>query len=150
MAEHTEILVVEDNQADLKLTTRAIRACNVQWRITVVRDGEQALEFLFARGEYAGRSPELLPKVVLLDLKLPKVTGLQVLEQVKNDSLTRMIPVVVLTSSNQHEDVLAAYKRGANSYVQKPVDADNFEKVIRSTVDYWLSVNLPPPGEVTL
>lgn len=141
-----EILLVEDNPADVELTLHALRKNKLVNNIHVVHDGEEALDFLFCRGEYAGRNNEKLPKLVLLDLKLPKVDGIEVLRQVKGDPRTKMIPVVILTSSREERDVVNGYALGVNSYIQKPVDFDQFRDVVKQIGLYWAVVNEPPPN----
>ncbi|MDT8369218.1 MAG: response regulator [Longimicrobiales bacterium] len=140
------ILLVEDDPDDQELTLRAIRAENLKNEIVVVEDGAQALDYLFARGTYADRDPKLLPQVVLLDLKLPKVDGLEVLRQIRGDGRTRLLPVVILTSSKEERDIAAGYGLGANSYVQKPVDFDEFCEAVRKLGLYWLLLNQSPPS----
>lgn len=139
-----EILLVEDNPNDMELTLRALRKNNFANHIEVVRDGAEALDFLFARGAYADRNPENGPKVILLDLKLPKVDGLEVLRQVKADSHTKNIPIVVLTSSREERDVVESYELGVNSYIVKPVDFGQFAETVRQLGFYWLLLNQPP------
>ena len=139
-----EILLVEDNPDDCELALRALRRERLVNNIFIVRDGEQALQFLFCSGVHADRSFDHPPKLVLLDLKLPKVNGLEVLKQVKADPRTRHIPVVVLTSSKEERDLVASYNLGANSYIQKPVDFDQFRQTVRSTGLYWLVINERP------
>jgi two-component system, response regulator len=138
-----EILLVEDNPADAELTLHALRRSNLANRIHLVHDGEEALDFLFCRRAYANRDLTA-PKVVLLDLKLPKVDGSEVLEAMRNDARTKAIPVVVLTSSKEQRDVTTMYQLGVNSYIQKPVDFEQFQQVIRHLGLYWLVVNQPP------
>ena len=140
-----DILLVEDNPRDAELTIRALKKRNLANQLFVVEDGAEALDFIFCRGAYAQR--ELLdpPKIVLLDLKLPKVNGLEVLREVKADERTRTIPVVILTSSREDPDIKAAYDLGANSYVVKPVDFDAFLEAMSQVGFYWLLVNQPPP-----
>ncbi len=140
-----EILLVEDNASDVELTLHALRHNNLANRIHVVRDGEEALDFLFCRGEYQGRSIESPPRLILLDLKLPKVDGLAVLEAIKKDLRTRAIPVVILTSSKEERDLVKGYHNGANSYIQKPVDFNQFRETVRRLGLYWLLVNAAPP-----
>ena len=140
-----EILLVEDNASDEELTLHALRHHNLANRIHVVRDGEEALEFVFCRDRYDYRSFGSPPRLVLLDLKLPKVEGLEVLRQMKSDPQTRMIPVVVLTSSKQESDLARGYQNGANSYIQKPVDFSEFRETVRSLGLYWLVLNAAPP-----
>jgi len=139
-----EILLVEDNPNDVELTLHALKKNNLSNRIEVVRDGAEALDFLFGRGAYAGRVPENGPKVVLLDLKLPKVDGLEVLRQVRADPRTRTVPVVILTSSREERDIAESYDLGVNSYVTKPVDFEQFTEAVRQLGLYWLLLNQPP------
>ena len=141
----TEILLVEDNPNDVELTLHALRAEKLINRIEVARDGEEALDFLFCRGPHAERSFESPPRLILLDLKLPKVDGLEVLRQVKSDARTRAIPVVILTSSREEKDLIEGYQLGTNSYIQKPVDFEQFRQTIRQLGLYWLLVNQPSP-----
>jgi two-component system response regulator len=141
-----EILLVEDNAADVELTQRAFEADHLANRIAVVRDGEEALDFLFCRGAYAHRSFNAPPRLVLMDLKLPKVHGLEVLRQVKADPRTRAIPIIVMTSSTEEGDLVRSYHYGVNSYIQKPVDFADFQKIVKTLGLYWLLVNAPPPG----
>jgi len=140
-----EILLVEDNPMDLELTLHALRKENLCNKIPVARDGEEALDLLFCRGAYSHRSPDRPPKLVILDLKLPKVDGLEVLRMIKNDAVTRAIPVIILTSSKEDRDLVDSYKLGVNSYIQKPVDFDQFRDTVKQLGLYWLVVNLPPP-----
>ena len=139
-----EILLVEDNPNDVELTLRALKENKLANRIQVVEDGAAALDFLFANGAFAQRDAEALPKVVLLDLKLPKVSGLEVLRAIKSDERTKLVPVVVLTSSQEERDIVESYHLGANSYITKPVDFDNFVKSISELGLYWLLLNKPP------
>jgi two-component system response regulator len=139
-----EILLVEDNAEDVELALHALKKHNLANRIQVVRDGAEALDFLFARGAYRDRDFATGPRVVLLDLKLPKVDGLEVLRQVKADPRTRTIPVVVLTSSREERDVVASYELGVNSYILKPVDFQQFTEAVRTIGLYWLLLNEPP------
>ncbi len=140
-----EILLVEDDPKDIELTLHALRHDKLANRIHVAQDGEQALDFLFCRGEFRDREPTQQPKLILLDLKLPKVDGLEVLRAMKNDERTRAIPVVILTSSKQEPDMVSGYKLGVNSYIQKPVDFTSFRQKVKDLGYYWLLVNLPPP-----
>ena len=138
-----EILLVEDNPNDVELTLHALKENNLSNHIEVVRDGEEALEFIFATGSYAGRSRDQRPKLILLDLKLPKVNGLEVLKRLKSDPLTKMIPVVVLTSSREEPDIVESYELGVNSYIVKPVDFEQFTEAVRHLGLYWLLMNEP-------
>jgi CheY-like chemotaxis protein len=142
-----DILLVEDNQDDMDLALHALRREKLANRIFAVRDGEEALDFLFCRAAYAERSFDRPPKIILLDLKLPKVNGLEVLKQVKSDPRTKTIPVVIMTSSKEERDLVASYNLGANSYIQKPVDFDQFRETIKSVGLYWLVINQPPVVE---
>lgn len=139
-----EILLVEDNQTDAELTTRALKKCNLANNLVWVKDGAEALDFIFARGVYASRNITNKPKVILLDLRLPKVDGLEVLRQVKADEKTRMIPVTVLTSSKEERDIVESYKLGVNSFVSKPVEFEKFVKSVSELGLYWLLLNKPP------
>jgi len=142
--EAIEILLVEDDPLDLEMTMRALESDHVNNRIEVARDGEEALDFLFCRGPYSGRSLESQPKLVLLDLKLPKIDGLEVLREIRAMPETRTIPVVVLTSSAEQRDIVETYKLGVNSYIQKPVDSVQFRQTVKAAGFYWLVVNRPP------
>jgi two-component system response regulator len=139
-----EILLVEDNESDAEMTIRALKKNNLANQLLHVRDGAEALEFIFAKGNYADRKIENGPKVVLLDLKMPKVNGLEVLRQIKSDERTKKIPVVVLTSSKEDPDIQACYALGVNSYVVKPVEFDSFYRAISDLGLYWMIVNHPP------
>jgi len=142
-----DILLVEDNQDDMDLALHALKREKLANNIFVVRDGEEALDFLFCRGAFTHRSFDHPPKLVLLDLKLPKVDGMEVLRQAKSDPRTKTIPVVIMTSSKEERDLVAGYNLGANSYIQKPVDFDQFRETVKSVGLYWLIVNQPPIGE---
>ena len=139
-----DILLVDDNKDDIELTVHALRKEHLANRIHVVRDGEEALEFLFCTGAFAECSFDNPPRLVLLDLKLPKVDGMEVLKRLKADPRTRTIPVVILTSSKEERDLVDSYGLGANSYIQKPVDFDQFRDTVKRVGMYWLVVNLPP------
>ncbi len=141
--DQVEILLVEDSPHDVELTLHALRRNNVTNHIEVARDGAEALEFLFATGAHAGRDVANGPKVILLDLKLPKVDGLEVLRQIKGDARTRDFPVVVLTSSREAPDIAESYRLGANSYIVKPVDFEQFTNAVRDLGLYWLLLNEP-------
>jgi two-component system, response regulator len=139
-----EILLVEDNPQDLELTQRALRKANLTHRTHVARDGAEALEYIFCQGAYAARNIADTPKVIFLDLKLPKVDGLEALARIKGDARTRNIPVVVLTSSKEQSDVLKSYDLGVNSYIVKPVNFESFVAVVQELGMYWLLRNQPP------
>ena len=139
-----EILLIEDNPNDVELTLRALKKHNLTNKVHVVKDGAEALEFIFATGAYASRDINHSPRVILLDLKLPKVDGLEVLRQVKSNERTKMIPIVVLTSSKEERDLVESYKLGANSYIAKPVDFESFVKAVSELGMYWLLLNQPP------
>ncbi len=144
---HVEILLVEDNPNDIKLAMHAFKSNNLANVVHVVRDGAEALEFIFCTDRYARRNIENGPKVILLDLKLPLVDGTEVLRQIKADSRTQRIPVVIMTSSREERDIVASYKLGVNSYIVKPVDFDQFTDVVKQLGYYWLLVNQPPVEE---
>lgn len=139
------ILVVEDNPDDEALTLRALKKNNIGNKVFIVRDGAEALDFLFCTGSYADRDPRELPEMILLDLKLPKVDGLEVLHRIRADERTRLLPVVILTSSNEEQDLIEGYKNGANSYIRKPVDFNQFVEAVRQLSLYWLVLNEAPP-----
>ena len=140
------ILLVEDNADDEELTLRALKKNNITNEVVVVRDGAEALDYLFATGNYSGRDTSILPQVVLLDLKLPKVDGLEVLARLRSDKRTKLLPVVILTSSIEEQDLLRGYDLGANSYVRKPVDFGQFTEAVRHLGLYWLLLNERPPA----
>jgi CheY-like chemotaxis protein len=140
----TKILLVEDSQDDLDMTLRALRKANMANHIQVARDGAEALEFVFCEGAHAARKIENIPKLIMLDLKLPKIDGLEVLKRIKGDPRTRMIPIVVLTSSKEQNDVIKSYGLGGNSYIVKPVDFESFAAVVQKLGMYWLLLNQPP------
>jgi len=146
-----EILLVEDNEDDVELTLHALRHEHLANNIQVVRDGEEALDFLFCTGPYSNRSFEEPPRLVLLDLKLPKVDGMEVLRRLKADPHTKSIPVVIMTSSREERDLVQSYGNGANSYVQKPVDFDQFRDTVKRAGFYWLLINrVAPPNYIVL
>lgn len=146
-AREDEILLVEDDPADAELTLMTMRKERLASNVQVARDGAEALDFVFCRGSYSGRTFERPPKLILLDLKLPKMSGHQVLRAIKSDPRTRSIPVVVLTSSNQDRDLVECYQSGTNSYIQKPVDLQRFQETVRNFSKYWLEVNESPPSD---
>ncbi|MFW6115895.1 MAG: response regulator [Chloroflexota bacterium] len=145
MAEDKIILLVEDNPDDEELTLLALQQSHLVNEIVVAHDGVEALDYVNATGKYADRDLCRLPALILLDLKLPKLDGLELLERLRADPRTRLIPVVVLTSSSEEEDVVASYQRGANSYVRKPVEFDRFADAVQRVGLYWLLLNQPPP-----
>lgn len=139
------ILLVEDNPDDVELTMRALKKNNIQNEVVVARDGAEALDYLFGEGKYAGRNTSVMPQIVLLDLKLPKVSGFEVLERLRSNDRTRLLPIVILTSSKEEIDLVEGYSRGANSYIRKPVDFNQFTEAVRQLGLYWLLLNEPPP-----
>ncbi len=141
------ILLVEDNPDDEALTLRALKKNNIMNEVVVVRDGAEALDYLFAEGRHEGRDTSLMPQVVLLDLKLPKLDGLEVLRRLRADERTRLLPVVILTSSDEERDIVEGYSLGANSYIRKPVDFNQFIESVRQLGLYWLVLNQSPPLE---
>jgi len=140
----TEILLVEDSQDDLDMTLRALRKANMANHIQIARDGAEALEFIFCEGAHAARNIENMPKLIMLDLKLPKIDGMEVLKRIKADPRTKMIPVVVLTSSKEQNDVIRSYGLGTNSYIVKPVNFEGFADAVQKLGMYWLLLNQPP------
>ena len=141
-----QILLVEDNDDDVELTLRAFRKSDLVSTVTVMRDGVEALDYLLAMGEYASRNPEVLPDLVLLDIKLPRVDGVQVLKRLRSHPRTRLIPIVILTSSAEPKDLLTCYTLGANSYVRKPIDFQQFTHALHQIGSYWLQTNQAPPA----
>ena len=141
-----EILIVEDNPNDAELTVRVLREQNLANQIFIAEDGAEALDFIFCRGKYAERNPCKPMKVVFLDLKLPKVSGLEVLKEIKANEKTKKLPVVIVTSSQEDPDIQTAYDLGANSYIVKPVQFDSFRKAMSNAGLYWLLINQPPKG----
>ncbi len=149
MHEQQVILLVEDNADDEALTLRALKKNNITNKVVVARDGVEAVDYLFGTGLYAGRDPQDLPRIVLLDLKLPKLNGFEVLEKLRADQRTRLLPVIILTSSKEQRDIVHGHDLGANSYVRKPVDFEQFVEAIRQLSRYWLVLNEKPPNGVT-
>jgi len=145
MGDSKRILLIEDNPSDIDLTKRALEKARIANELVVAEDGEEALDYLFGLGSYAGRDPGDLPAIALLDLKLPKIRGLDVLYRIRADSRTRRLPVVILTTSREETDIAAGYEGGANSYVPKPVDFVRFQQVIEQLGLYWLILNEAPP-----
>lgn len=139
------ILLVEDNPDDEALTLRALKKNNIMNKVVVARDGVEALDYLFGTGVHAGRDTGILPQIVLLDLKLPRIDGLEVLKRIRADERTRLQPVVILTTSNEDRDVISSYELGANSYIRKPVDFEQFMEAVRHLGLYWLVLNVAPP-----
>ena len=144
------ILLVEDNPDDEALTLRALKKNHVLNDVVVVRNGLEALDYLFATGAYAERDMRVMPEIILLDLKLPKMDGLEVLRRIRADDRTRLLPVVILTSSDEERDIIEGYKLGANSYVRKPVEFTRFAEAVRQLKLYWLVLNEVPPKERTI
>lgn len=144
LPEPVDILIVEDSPYDLEMALRGFRLANLVNHIQVARDGEEALDFLFCRGAFAGRNAEQRPRIILLDLKLPKVDGLEVLAQVKADAALRTVPVVMMTSSQEQSDLVRSYELGVNSYIVKPVQFDAFVKAVQEIGLYWMLLNQPP------
>jgi CheY-like chemotaxis protein len=145
--QHKVILLVEDNPSDVGLTQRAFEKHNIHNELVVAADGQEALDYLFGCGAYTGRDSSVLPAVILLDLKLPKVDGLEALRRIRGHDLTKRLPVVILTSSREEEDVAMSYDLGANSYIRKPVDFQQFAEAVRALDLYWLVLNEPPPRQ---
>jgi len=146
--DNIKVLLVEDNQEDAVLTLRALRKNNIENHVYVVRDGVEALDFLFCTNKFAKRNPRDLPELVLLDIDLPTLNGLEVLRRVRANDRTRQLPVVILSSSNEEQTIVESYKSGANSYVSKPTDFTQFMKSVRELGSYWLASNPIPPSEV--
>jgi two-component system response regulator len=144
MISQVEVLLVEDNMHDAEMTIRSLKKVNLANNLVHVKDGEEALEFIFAQGKFAGRDLVNAPKVILLDIKMPKVDGIEVLRRIKADEGTRCIPVVIMTSSKEELDIVSSYELGVNSYVVKPVDFEGFAKAVSQLGMYWLLTNQPP------
>jgi two-component system response regulator len=145
MENNKAILLVEDNPDDEALTLRALKKNNIMNEVVVARDGVEALDYLFGTGAHAGRDSHNLPQIVLLDLKLPRIDGLEVLRRIRSNRRTRLQPVVILTTSNEDHDVISSYELGANSYIRKPVDFEQFMEAVRNLGLYWLVLNIAPP-----
>lgn len=141
------ILLVEDNPDDELLAIRALKKNEINCQVAVVRDGREAIDYLFTEGKFADKDPDELPDVILLDLKLPKLDGIDVLKAIRANEKTKVIPVVMLTSSNEENDIANSYRLGANSFICKPVDFDQFLTAMRQLGTYWLSLNVTPPGQ---
>lgn len=141
-----QILLVEDNEEDLRLTLYSLQKENLANQVAIARDGEEALDFLFRQGAFANRPGDDPPRLVLLDLKLPKIDGLEVLRRIKGQPRTKAIPVVILTSSREEQDLIESYQLGVNSYIQKPVDFGQFRQTVRQAGLYWLLINQPAPA----
>jgi two-component system, response regulator len=146
MSDRNVILLVEDNASDEELTLRALKRSQIGNPVVVTRDGAAALDYLFVRGTYAGRNPHEVPEVILLDLNLPKIGGLEVLRAIRADERTKRLPVVILTSSKEDQDIVESYDLGANSYIVKPVDFNQFAESVRQLGLYWLVLNQPAPS----
>jgi len=144
--QQVEILIVEDNPNDYELTTRALRKINLANKLHWVKDGAEALDFIFCKGAYASRLPKNGPRLILLDLKLPKIDGIQVLREIKASEGTKGIPVVMLTSSQEESDIVESYKFGVNSYIVKPVDFQKFMEIVSGAGFYWMLINMAPPS----
>ena len=147
MLNQVEVLLVEDNVHDAEMTIRALKKVNLANNLVHVKDGEEALDFIFARGKFPGRETTGLPKVILLDIKMPKVDGIEVLRQLKSSEYSRSIPIVIMTSSKEEQDIISSYKLGVNSYVVKPVDFEGFARAVSQLGLYWLLTNQPPMPE---
>jgi len=142
------ILLVEDNPDDETLTLRALKKCKILNDVVVAHDGAEALDYLFGTGIYAGRDTSVHPQLILLDLKLPKIDGLEVLKSLRADPRTALLPVTILTTSNEERDIVTSYQLGVNSYVRKPVDSDSFMEAVRQLGLYWLVLNIPAPTHI--
>ena len=140
------ILLIEDNKNDVDLTLRALKKNNIVNEVCTMGDGAEALDYLFGQGKHAGRNANALPAIVLLDLKLPKVSGIEVLQRLRANDKTKLLPVVILTSSREEQDMINGYKFGANSYIRKPVDFTQFTQAVQQLGLYWLVLNEPPPA----
>ena len=139
------VLLVEDNEDDILLTKRALKALNLANRVEVVRDGAEAVEFLFCEGRYQDRDSREVPELILLDINLPRLSGIEVMRRIKSEGHATAVPVIMLTTSGQESDMKAAYEAGANSYIRKPVESEEFQRAINNLGFYWLAINTPPP-----
>lgn len=144
MNKQVDILLVEDNASDAELTIRAFKKVNLSNKLVHVKNGAEALDFVFARNAFSDRSPNDLPRLILLDIKMPKVDGIEVLKEIKGNEITKTIPVVIMTSSKEEQDIIRSYKLGVNSYVVKPVEFENFAKAVTELGLYWLLMNQAP------
>jgi two-component system response regulator len=142
--EEKVILLIEDNQDDIALTLRAFNKCNIKNKVNIIEDGQEALDFVACKGAYEGKDPYDLPTVVLLDINLPKVNGFEILKAIRENEATKCLPVVILTSSKEEQDIINGYTLGANSYIRKPVDFKNFFEAVQALGLYWLIINEPP------
>jgi two-component system response regulator len=140
------ILLVEDNCDDQELIIRIIKKCNIAHNMVVANDGLEALDYLFAKGKYYNRDTNIVPTITMLDIKLPKISGMDVLKSIRNNEKTRILPVVMLTSSDEERDLIESYKLGANSYIHKPVSYARFQELLKQTLAYWLVLNVEPPN----
>ncbi len=140
------ILLVDDNADDVTLTLRAFKKSNIKNEVVVAQDGEEALDFLTGAGKYSGRDTRIMPEVVMLDLKMPRMDGIELLERIRADERTKLLPVVILTTSNEDRDIVESYRLGANSYIRKPVDFDQFTEAVTQLGLYWMVLNEPPQG----
>jgi two-component system response regulator len=143
--ENKVILLVEDNPDDEELTIRSLEKDNIDYQIVVVHDGAEALDYLFGKGEYKKRDISIMPVIIMLDIKLPKISGLEVLKQIRANTDTQLLPVVILTSSDDERDLIESYELGANSYIRKPVNFNEFQKTVQQLSSYWILLNSAPP-----
>lgn len=149
MEQEKLILLVEDNPDDQFFIRRALSKEHAKSELVVVNDGLEALDFLYARGKFAARDPKVLPRLIILDLNIPKITGLEVLQEIKKHDSTRIIPVIIFTTSGEERDILDSYRRGANSYITKPVDIQQYNEIVQRLGSYWISTNVAPGTRTT-